>query len=181
MNVSRRKARFVIAVIALLAFIGGTGAASAQTVAEDKHTPSRYERCVADNGPSLMHRCDELAPQARTLIGPAGEQVAVFCLDGEATFSVRAEGPEAVYFADTPGTISCNLAAINSVLFGHRMVMNTGPREGWVIVTGTEWPVVWQCRDGALINVSMDRNGDPALLDHEITLDCGYVPSSGAK
>ncbi len=169
--------RLLIVILALTTLLGGASAAGAQGIAEGEGT-NRYARCVAEIDPSIAYRCETLLPQVLTLVGPNGEQIAAFCYDGEVAFSVRTEGPEAVYFADTPGRIPCFPAAITLFLPGYQVVMNTGPGEGWVIIaTGSDWPVVWQCRDGALVNVTMESNGDPALLKHEVTTDCGYVPS----
>jgi hypothetical protein len=93
-----------------------------------------------------------------TFTGPAGEQVAVFCISNEAVFGARFDDAGEVRFPGVPGGPSCDETA--SVLPGHELIMYTSPDEGWTINIWTNEVEI--CVEGELATVWAD-NGRPGI------------------
>jgi hypothetical protein len=99
-------------------------------------------------------------PQVLTFVGPAGEQVAVFCVNNEVSFTAQFVAEHSVpTIGAAPGHIACDVASIVNVMPGYRLVMNTNPVEGWMITYDSAYPLVMQCRGVVLAQVWVDEGG----------------------
>jgi hypothetical protein len=110
--------------------------------------------CNPDLAVAEAGRCPDQG-EFLTFVGPAGEQLAMFCFDGQAIWGTRLiEGKDDVpEFPGVPGYVSCNEASILAILPGYSRVMNTSPTEGWTISLWYGRPEVNQCQDGRLVRV----------------------------
>lgn len=168
-NVSSVYRILAMAMIAFGLCFGGTQAAFAAT-GNDTPTPCTGVDCSGDQGVSGY----------LTLVGPRGQQVAIYCADGTFQYAVMPSPSRGGNFSVSTSAVAlqCDSQVIFSLYPGYRLVINPDPMIGWVY---DRWErSVRICQDGMMLTVYSTPAGTRPEYKAEMSKWCGYVPSPGA-
>jgi len=167
-NISLVSRLFLFAAIAFGLCFGSIQGAGAAT---GNDTPTACTGVDCSNGEQIINGY-------LTLVGPRGEQVTVYCVDGIFQYAVMASGAGNFTVSSSAVVVRCNSQTIFSLYPGYRLVMNPDPMIGWVY---DRWEgSVRICQDGMMLTLFSPPAGIKPDYKAEMSKRCGYVPSPGA-